>query len=169
MSDSTFTVTGLKELFEKLKELPDKLVNRSIVRVNKEVMTSMLDRAIELAPVGVTGKLRESLGIKTKVYKRQGRVFTIIGPTLGHAVLIPGKYVPNHSASFWSGRTMTAHWHDPVRIAHLVERGHGGPKPAGAHSFLGAAARSQLSLIEPRYAAAMRTEIDRLVRKGALT
>ncbi len=160
--------TGLKELGAKLTDLPDQVLNRSVVRINKMVMAPVLSIARDLAPRGATGATLESLDTKTKVYKRRGAVFTIIGPTLGHQVLM-GTRQATATERFHSGKSTANIWHDPVKTAHLVEFGHKGPHPAPAHPFISAAYRAQRSMIGPRYESAMRAEILRLVRLGKTT
>jgi hypothetical protein len=124
----------------------------------------VLSKARDLAPRGLTGATLESLDFKTKVYKRKGIVFTIVGPTVGHRVKIAERRL--RTRHWMSTKTMREVWHDPVLTSHLVEKGHGGPHPAKAHPFLRPAAESQFPLMEGRYGAALRAEIDRLARKG---
>ncbi len=162
----SFKVTGLQELFKTLKDLPEKVLNRSIVRVNKAVMLPLAERSRQLAP-NVTGATRASMAVKTKVYRKAGVVFTIVGPEVGHQVLIGTKRATLRQA-FWSGKTTANVWHDPVKTSHLVELGHGGPHPAPPHPFIGRALDAQRASIAARYENEMRTEIERLVKIGRL-
>lgn len=77
--------------------------------------------------VNVRGVLKKAVGSTVKV----GRGGVIVGKVgVRRGFKVSGGIVsrgPN------KGKTI---WHDPARIAHLVELGHGGPHPAPAHSFM---------------------------------
>lgn len=106
--------------------------------INKAMRTKVVRRAVNLSTrpllakakeklkedgIGVTGQLRKSMGRKVKTYP-SGVVVGMVGPRVGFKVLI--KTTPEGKQVF----------HDPARIGHLVEQGHGGPAPAPPHPFM---------------------------------
>lgn len=93
-------LTGDKELKRFMKRLPKKVkkVQRSAVSA---MATPVLKQARKNAPKR-TGTLRKSLGKKSRTYK-SGTVIAVVGPRNGKGVMVNGK------------------WHDPAKIAHIVE------------------------------------------------
>lgn len=93
-----------------------------------------------------TGLLHKSIGIKVK-QKASGSCYARIGPRRGFAQqmvrtpkgrrLLRKKEEPIAAAV--KIKTITI---NPVRYAHLVEKGHGGPHAARAFPFLGPALQS---------------------------
>ena len=84
-------------------------INRGLSIVNRE--------AKNRAPVK-SGQIKRALGKKLGRTKGKDRVSGRVYVRSGYAIEINGKP------------------HDPAKIAHLVEFGHGGPKPAPPHPFL---------------------------------
>lgn len=105
-----FTITGGKELAALLKKLPDRVFNNVVRKANQDIMRPALKTAKQLAAKD-TGVLRQSIGIKTKVYKKRGVVFTAIGPRVEFSKKV--KHGGGKSGVRW-----------PVKYAHLVENGH---------------------------------------------
>lgn len=80
-------------------------MRKSVSVVNKQAKTNVVGQGI-----GDTGQLKRSLGVKVKVYP-SGIVVGVVEPRGGFRV-------PTRSS-----RGAIRGYHDPRRIAHLVERG----------------------------------------------
>jgi HK97 gp10 family phage protein len=63
-------VEGLAELEAKLRELPDATAKNVLRRVGRKRLQPVADRARELVPVH-QGDLRDSIGVSTKLSRRQ--------------------------------------------------------------------------------------------------
>jgi len=125
MAKPGMVIYGDKELARKLRAMPLK-VQKSVLRsAMSKAATPVLQRARQLSP-NRSGLLKKSLGKKIKSYK-SGTVVVAIGPRMKTIGFVAGKK------------------HVPGRIAHLVEQGHEGPRPAPPHPFLGPAFRSTKS------------------------
>jgi len=122
---------GAKELEKKLNTLPVKLQKKHARKAIAKAARRTVKAAKKRVPKR-TGQLKKSLGFRPRTYKTG--VFAIIGPRKGFRTVDE------------AGRP-----HDPAKIAHLVEMGHGGPYPAEPHPFLRPAfdetASSNLELI----------------------
>ncbi len=122
---------GDKKLAKALHKLPNAAFNRVIRPANTKVMRPVLKVARQLVPVEY-GVLKASLGIKTKTYPRKGIVWTAVGPRVGFHVPI-GKEVKKKAGRGDGGRfesrgVRTLNYvRSPIKYAHLVELGHGGP------------------------------------------
>ncbi len=106
---------GDAELVRKLNALPVKLQKKH----SRTALSKAARRLVRAAKTRIpkrTGALKKSLGVKLKTYK--STVLAVIGPRSGFKTEVDGKT------------------HDPKRIAHLIEFGHGGPHAAEAHPFL---------------------------------
>jgi hypothetical protein len=79
-----------------------------------------------------TGALKRALGATLNSRTGEARV----GIRAGFNVAIPGR---GGSALTKNG----ARLHVPTKIGHLIEFGHGGPHPAGAHPFAKPAVRAE--------------------------
>lgn len=108
-------LVGDIQLMHKFKTLPQKIQNKHGRRAISKAARLLVKAAKTKCPKK-TGQLRKSLGFKPKTYKTG--VYAIVGPRSGFATNVDGKK------------------HDPKKIAHLVEGGHGGPHAAPAHPFL---------------------------------
>ena len=86
-----------------------KALNKASTPVNKEAKRQAPTRHKQL---------RKSIGKVSRTYKPSS-VIVVIGPRVGYAFIDDKGYK-----------------HNPVKYAHLVEYGHGGPHPAPAHPFL---------------------------------
>lgn len=69
----TVKVEGLKEVQTALRRLPDATAKNVIRRVLRKAGKPIADRARELAPVD-DGDLRDSIGVSTKLSKRQRKL-----------------------------------------------------------------------------------------------
>lgn len=108
-------LVGDVKLMHKFKTLPQTIQNKAARPALAKAARRIVKAAKARCPVE-TGQLRKSLGFKPRTYK--SGVYTIVGPRTGFRVVV--NNVP----------------HDPAKIAHLVEMGHGGPHAAPAHPFL---------------------------------
>lgn len=106
---------GDAALIAKFQSLPAKLQKKHGRRAIAKAARRLVKAAKEKCPKR-SGQLKKSLGFKPRTYKTG--VFAIVGPRSGFRTEINGKP------------------HDPKKIAHLVELGHGGPHAAPAKPFL---------------------------------
>jgi len=108
-------LVGDVALMYRFKQLPPKLQKkhgrRGVAKAARRVVKAAKARCPKR-----TGQLKKSLGYRPRTYK--AGVFAIVGPRKGFASEVNGRR------------------HDPAKIAHLVELGHGGPHAAEAKPFL---------------------------------
>lgn len=109
-------LSGDVTLLARFHQLPPKLQKKWGRRGVAKGARLMVKSAKAKAPVR-TGQLKKSLGFRPRTYKTG--LFAVIGPRAGFETVDE------------SGKK-----HDPKKIAHLVEMGHGGPRPAPPHPFL---------------------------------
>ncbi len=120
-------IEGLQEIREKLQILKrqstrNKVMRRALTAATKPVLESMRDRC----PTGQHQILRRALGRITKTY-RGSTIVVILGVRRGFKTLVGFRKTGKHA--------FQPVYEDPALIAHLVERGHGGPHPAPPHPF----------------------------------
>ena len=96
---------SMQKLKRNLKVLPEVIYNRKVGVAARHAMKQVAKTAKQLAPKN-TGLLAESIGIKTKKYKRSGTAVVVVGPRSGFKD-------PKSGAN-------------PMNYAHLVELGTGG-------------------------------------------
>ena len=131
-------VQGDKQLERLLKRLPEKLLtkvvrgaaNRSMEPVRKE----MKRRAAESEESGL---LEESIGKKTKTYRRTQTVTTNVGPRVGfkRRVEVPlNPFEIEFGGTGFTGGAVKQVLRDPTKVAHLVE---GFKRPARPHTIPG--------------------------------
>lgn len=116
----SFTMSGTNELDRAIKELGDKITHGPAKKALEAAVQPMVDRMKQMAPVE-TGALRESIGFKTKRYRRSKNTLALVGPKSG---------------TMWqTGPDTVTMGRNPARYAHLVEYGHaqvhGGRKTKG--------------------------------------
>lgn len=109
-------LSGDIALLYKFHQLPEKLQKKWGRRGVAKGARLMVKAAKAKCPVR-TGQLKKSLGFRPRTYKTG--VFAVIGPRSGF------------ETTDENGKK-----HDPKKIAHLVEMGHGGPRAAPPHPFL---------------------------------
>lgn len=136
-------LSGDITLLARFHELPPKLQKKWGRRGVAKAARLMVKAAKAKCPIR-TGQLKKSLGFRPRTYKTG--VFAVIGPRGGFQT-VGGD-----------GRK-----HDPKKIAHLVEMGHGGPHAAEAKPFLRPAmyetAPQCASKIAAELAAGLRAEV----------
>lgn len=145
------TLTGLDQSLKLLQGLKQGVRNRILRAALSKATTPMLKTAKRLAPVE-TGLLRKSIGRKVKTYASTGSVVVVIGPRTGFRREVTVR-----------GRKMIR---NPVKYAHLVELGHGGPSPAPAHPFLRPAWDNHKAQAQRIVAAEIVAGIEREAAKG---
>jgi len=105
---------GDKALMRAMNLLPDKVYNKVVKQAVNQAATPIRKQAQKNAPVGKTGNLKRNIIKKSKLYKNQAVVLSVVG----------GQYKKDPSEE------------GSANHAHLVEFGHGGPKPAPPHPFM---------------------------------
>lgn len=119
----TGRVEGLEPIIARMNHLKQGVQNRAL----KRAMTKIARRGAKLAKGYVKTKtghgiLKKSIGQKT--YMTRNVAVAIIGPRKGFRTQIG------------VGRKGQPIFEDPAKIAHLVEFGHAGPKPAPPYPFM---------------------------------
>ena len=116
--DMEFNDRQLKKLLKTYETLPGS-TQRRVLRPAIRSGASIVNKdAKQRVPVK-TKALKKSLGVRMKTYSRNGVIVGVVGPRVGFRTV--GE----------NGRV-----NDPAKYAHLVELGHGGPRPAPPHPFL---------------------------------
>ena len=123
-------LTGDIALLQQFRQLPVKLQKKHGRRAIAKAARKVVKAAKQRCPTR-SKQLKKSLGFRPRTYK--SGVFAVVGPRKGFREVVNGKP------------------HDPAKIAHLVELGHGGPHAAEAKPFLRPAmdetAKSNVQLI----------------------
>lgn len=136
-------LSGDVTLLHKMHQLPLRLQKKHARAAVAKAARRLVKAAKQKCPQR-TGQLRKSLGFKPRTYK--AGVFAIVGPRSGFATVDE------------NGKK-----HDPKKIAHLVEGGHGGPRAAPAHPFLRPAfdetSQSNIALIAAELARGVAEEV----------
>jgi len=75
------TITGLKEIYGALNDLPKELSDTKLQKVHAAAAIPLVNRIHRLAPVGLTGNLADSIGIEKPGKKNKGELGAIyVGP-----------------------------------------------------------------------------------------
>lgn len=159
MAVDAVTVRGLKEAQAVFRQLPDVARDAYVeIAVRPTASELVRDAQSRLIPGHgfVTGALKRSLGYTLNARTGQARV----GIRRGFDVIRPGR---NGSALTSRG----AFKHQPTKIGHLVEFGHGGPHPAPPHPFMVIAAEGQQAPFLSRARAAGRRIEGEMAAIGA--
>jgi len=130
---------GVPQLLAKFDRLTP-AVQRSVLRGAVETGAKPLVAAIKAGAKQRrrTGQLATSIGVKVSA-TRSGWLTARIGPRQGFKVATvqrsrgSGRRKARRTDALGSERKS---YIDPVRYAHLVEFGHGGPHPAPPHPFM---------------------------------
>lgn len=140
---------GTAELQAKFAILPDRyqryVMRHALERVGRRIVAT----AKGLAPKRF-GLLRASMATKTTKGKK-GRVSLLVGPSRGRV------------KRMWQMKRWSKYqglW--PTRYAHLVERGHGGPRAAPPHPFLGPALRQHIGELNDAFVRETEREFAKL-------
>jgi len=117
-------------------------------KISRQVIMKAGRRTAKAAKPKVTirsGTLKKSIGTRGRTYKDD--VMAVVGPRQGFRTTVDGEP------------------HDPAKIGHLVERGHGGPGPARAYPFLRPALDETNSSNKSLIAAELGKKIEAEARK----
>lgn len=125
-----------------------KMVTKGSVPIQKAAKAKA-PRRTKTGGITVVGTLKKSLGKRVK--RGRAGYIAVVGPRLGHRRQIGvrigrqgrrasgalrgegGRFIAREKLVPKTGAPIM---HDPAKIAHLVEKGHGGPHAAGAHAFM---------------------------------
>lgn len=165
MADSMrVKLTGLDPLVKKLKGMKRSVQNRILNRALRAGARPIITAARQAAPHD-TGLTKKSLGMVLRRNRKRTSAYVVMGPrsdylmirdrATGGKTVLHGKATANLASSL----TATQRLHVPAKVAHLVERGHGGPHAAGPHPFLRPALEGQKAAAESRMAAVIREEL----------
>jgi hypothetical protein len=119
-------VAGLKECQAALAGV-EKRVRKAAVRRGVAAGAKTVVKEARKRVRRRSGLLAKSLGSKVKTFKN-GTVVGIVGPRTGFR-----KVVGQRTRGKNKGKVV---YENPTQIAHLIEKGHGGPHPARAYPFL---------------------------------
>lgn len=147
---TTIGIIGLPQALHAFDEFPRAIRNKHLRNGLAAGGGIIRDAAVAIVR-RESGLLAKSLGVKVPniaASERSGKpISAVIGARrrfVGPAVIIGGKAkllsVRKATKRVLSGGTVMVR--KPSRYSHLVEKGHGGPRPAMAHPFLDPAARS---------------------------
>lgn len=122
--------TGDQELFATLTALPGKM-QVSVIKPAVDKIARRIAKDIKNeTPIGVSGLLKASIGVRTKRNLKSGRVWAVIGPRRSFRKVSEGD-ITAFVARSWRGRIDKRlskrggkRTKIPTRYAHLVERGH---------------------------------------------
>lgn len=122
--NASYQIQGLKELQKTLAMLPkgvEKRAHRAALSAGGRIIAKAAKRK---APKGETGLLKKSIGMKFLPARGKSQPIAIIGPRRGF------KGTPKVVTDRQTGQQKTI-TPDPVRYAHLVEKGtrHSSAKP----------------------------------------
>ena len=110
-----------RKIQRSLRRLGKESRQRTVIRRSLGPATTPMNKQAKAnAPVGRTGQYKKSIGKKERVYPGSGSVIVVIGPRDGFRI----------ADSPYGGA------HNPSVIGHLLEFGHGGPRPAPARPHL---------------------------------
>jgi len=145
MSNKQFAIElhGDKALMRAMKVLPDKVYNKVVKQAVNQAATPIRKAIEKAAPIGPTGNLRSHIIKKTKIYKKAATVITVVG----------GQYKRKKDEE------------GSANHAHLVEFGHGGPKPAPPHPFMRPAFEANKGKAEAKLRRAIGKGVEREAAK----
>jgi HK97 gp10 family phage protein len=124
------TVAGLEELKAVLADV-DRRVRKQALQKAIRAAANVVLRKAKANVRRRSGLLARSLGVKVKTYrgdKQGGAVVAVIGPRKGYR-----QQVGTYARGPKKGQPK---YENPTQVAHLIEKGHGGPHPARAYPFL---------------------------------
>ena len=124
------TLTGTGDLEKLLEELPRRVIKKGLRQAMSAAGQPILKQARRDAP-RKSGLLKKSLQKKVKAYK-SGNVAVIIGAAWGYTGWVVNIKLRKRAKPTKLHRDNQ----NPGNYSHLVEQGHGGPRPAPAHAFL---------------------------------
>ena len=163
-AEATFKIVGLDALNRKLQTFGWRVYKNVMRRAVRAAAKPIVRKARATAPVR-TGTLKKSIDVRIKAYQRSETVVAVIGARKDIAYGGGGlaKRAKGQSKSEFA--KATEGFHKPFKIIHLVERGHGGKKPARARPFLEPALISQshaaISALKSKLAAGIAKEAAR--------
>lgn len=113
----------LKNL-EGLKQGTQNAILRPAIRSGSAIINAAAKMQLRKGHGLITGQMRRSMGVVIRTPRKRGSMYAVIGPR--HGFRIPVRATKAGGVKY----------HDPAKIAHLVEYGHGGPAPANPTPFL---------------------------------
>jgi hypothetical protein len=151
----TFQMTGFAELVQNLSTLGPRVYNRAVrtgldkgsrstVKRSRSLCRKRMTQVRRLNRKGAqmrerTGALEKSMGVRLTENRKRLTASAVIGPRQGFVIAYDrrtGKVLSGKGKTFRANRARFKIVHDPSKIGHLVELGHGGPHPAPAYPFL---------------------------------
>lgn len=163
-------VNGLQNAFASINKKMKPVFRRAVTKATVPLLAAMKTKlapksGASEAEVGATGQTRKSLGRKIKTYP-SGTIVGMVGPRTGFAIPIRTRErdstVKRKDGSV--AKTGETIYHDPAKVAHLVEFGHGGPHAAPPHPF----ARPAYEETKPAMATIIQNETASGLEKVAL-
>ena len=142
---NTFTVAleGIPKAIEASRALERRIKRGGMRAALTKATTPILRQAKAMAP-RESGLLRKSLKRKVKTNTRSDTITVIIGADKS----VKGTY---------KGKERR-----PARYLHLVELGHGGPRPAAPHPFLRPAYEGNKNAVISTYKAELKKAIEKV-------
>lgn len=144
-------VDGVRQVQSIFRKLPDKVSNmvtlKAINAAGGEFKRAAEDK-VRAKNLVLTGALEKSMRVRVARKRYRDRRVAVVGPRSRVEFFKPGKTKKLVSARLsalerdmaqaaWKARHVTDYTRiNPAKYAHLVEFGHGGPRPAPPHPFM---------------------------------
>ena len=152
-----FDKTQFRQLADTLKDFGDKELRLAVRSAVKKGIEPMVRKVQITTPVGESGQLARSIGVKVKQYPRSGVTVGIVGARKGFKV-----------AAGERGNTRNI---DPVNYLHLVALGHkivtgsGGSVPG--NPFLKIALKASARRVVVRYQSELGKRVELATKRAA--
>lgn len=138
-------------------ELPKRLQNKILKKAVNDGCKLIRKTARQKVAVGETGLLKKSIGTKIVVKRSTGRVIGIVGPRTGYkSKKVKGQRKKVRTITKL-GEEFKAAGVDPVRYAHLVEKG---TKHSAAKAFLRPALDNNLGAVKEIFARTIKDGLE---------
>ena len=147
MPGAKLQLKGARRLEQKLLSYGERVYDKHVgyaVRAGARPIIREARAAVSVK----SGQLKKSMGSVLRKNKRSQTAYAVIGPRHGFRV---------------SGEDGT---HDPAKVAHLVEFGHGGSQPAPPHPFLRPAFEGGKEAARQAIIARLRKAVMQEARRG---
>lgn len=125
-------IQGIDHLIHRLRQARPAFTRRYLRNGIRKSLSVVNKGAKTLVRVGKTGQTKRSLGVKVKVYARAHVVFGVVEPRPGFRIPVEFSWRAKKPGA--ALKYVAVRWHDPRKLAHLIERG---TKPRATKSGAG--------------------------------
>lgn len=174
-----FRIEGAKELEKRLVEFGPKIhrkVMKQAINAGAEPVVKAAKSALASMPERPgwrrTNLTKKAIGKRVIAYSKTQTTIAVIGPRVGFAGMLTSRGKVSRDKSVLAearkinrlARARVVKIHDPAKIAHLVEGGHGGPHAAPPHPFLLPALNQTISQIKEAMSQKIAVGIERAAK-----